>query len=128
MKQIFRTHTFSRWMRRAGLTDNALCQAVDEMVRGLIDADLGCGVVKKRIALSGQGKRSGARTIVATKKEGRWVFLFGFNKNERSNIDPGDLKALQELAREYLEFDARQIRQAVEKGVLTEIHYDSHKT
>jgi len=115
-------------MRRAGLTDNALCQAVDEMVRGLIDADLGGGVVKKRIALSGQGKGSGARTIVATKKEGRWVFLFGFNKNERSNIDPGDLKALQVLAREYLEFDACQIRQAVEKGVLTEIHYDSHET
>jgi DNA-binding transcriptional regulator YiaG len=37
------------------------------MAGGLIDADLGGHVVKKRVALPGQGKRGGARTIVATK-------------------------------------------------------------
>jgi hypothetical protein len=41
MRRVFRTRTFSRWMRKANLTDNALCDAVSEMVQGLIDADLG---------------------------------------------------------------------------------------
>ena len=55
-------------MRKTELTDAALCVAVEEMVDGLIDADLGGGVVKKRIGLSGRGKRGGVRTLVATRK------------------------------------------------------------
>ncbi len=77
---IFRTRTFTRWMGKAGLTDDDLCQAVTEMVAGLIDADLGGHVVKKRVALAGRGKRGGARTIVATNLADRWFFLFGFGK------------------------------------------------
>jgi len=127
MIRVFRNRGFSRWMHKVGLTDSALCQAVDEMARGLIDADLGGGIVKKRVALPGQGKRGGARTIVATKKEDRWVFIFGFAKNERSTIEADELKALQELAKEYLKLDARQIGQAIENGVLMEIHYGSGK-
>jgi len=127
MKQVFKTRTFIRWIRKVGITDNVLSKAVDEMARGLIDADLGGGIVKKRLAIPGQGKRGGVRTIVATKKEDRWVFLFGYTKNERTTIEAGELKALQELAKEYLEFDACQIRRAVEKGVLTEIDYGGHE-
>lgn len=65
-------------MRKAGLTDDALRDAVTETVLGLIDADLGGHVVKKRLALPGQGKRGGARTIVATRLADRWFFLYGF--------------------------------------------------
>jgi hypothetical protein len=62
MKRVFKTRHFSRWMRKTELTDSVLCAAVTEMVQGLIDADLGGGVVKKRIALAGRGKSGGART------------------------------------------------------------------
>lgn len=60
MNRMFRTRTFTRWMRKAGLTDEALCNAVAEMAQGLVNADLGGHVVKKRVALAGQGKRGGA--------------------------------------------------------------------
>ena len=69
MKRVFRTRHFSRWMRKTELTDDALCAAVVEMSQGLIDADLGGGVVKKRVGLAGRGKWGGARTLVATNKE-----------------------------------------------------------
>ena len=62
MKRVFKTRHFSRWMRKTELTDSALCEAVAEMSQGLIDADLGGGVVKKRVGLAGRGKRGGART------------------------------------------------------------------
>lgn len=68
MKRVFKTRHFSRWMPKTELTDAALCEAVAEMAQGLIDADLGGGVVKKRVGLAGRGKRGGARTLVATNK------------------------------------------------------------
>ena len=128
MTRVFRTRTFTRWMQKSGLTDDALSQAVAEIVRGLVDADLGGGLVKKRVALPGQGKRSGARTIVATRMADRWFFLIGFAKNERANIGTDELKALQELAKEYLAMDDRKLEQAVTTGKFTEIAYGNHET
>jgi hypothetical protein len=92
------------------------------MVNGLIDADLGGYVVKKRLALHGRGKSSGARTIVATNFGERWFFLFGFEKNERSNIDRDELKSLQQLALTLLSFDASQLETAVIAGQLVELN------
>ncbi len=80
MMRVFKTRHFDRWIRKTELTDAALCKAVEEMADGLIDADLGGGVVKKRVGLAGRGKRGGARTLVATNKGNRWFFVFGFEK------------------------------------------------
>ena len=77
--RVFKTRAFCRLMKRSALTDSALWTAVLEMSQGLVDADLGGHVVKQRIAVAGQGKRGGARTIVATKLAERWFFLYGFN-------------------------------------------------
>ncbi len=112
-------------MSKTGLTDDALYQAVTEMAQGLIDADLGGCVVKKRVALPGQGKRGGARTIVATRMSDHWFFIFGFRKNERSTIDKDELRALQEVARDLLGFDERQLQSALDAGEITEVLYDN---
>ena len=125
MRRVFRVRTFSRWMRKAGLTDDALCQAVSEMAQGLVDADLGGHVVKKRVALPGQGKRSGARTIVATKMADRWFFLYGFGKNERANIRKDELKVFQEIAKDLLGFDDRQLKAALAAGDIEEVRNDN---
>ena len=118
---------FSRWMRKSGLTDEALCHAVIEMAQGLIDADLGGHLVKKRVSLPGQGKRGGARTIVATKMSDRWFFLFGFSKNERANIDKDELKLLQEVASDLLSFNDQQLTTAMSNGQITEVCDDYDK-
>ena len=81
MTRVFKTRHFQRWMRKTELTDAVLCKAVQEMAAGLIDADLGGSVVKKRVGLAGRGKRGGVRTLVATNKGNRWFFVFGFEKN-----------------------------------------------
>ncbi len=65
-----------------------MCKAVSEMERGLVDADLGGGVVKKRVALPGRGKRGGARTLVATNRGDRWFFVYGFEKSVRTTSQP----------------------------------------
>jgi hypothetical protein len=53
MLRIFKTRHFARWMRKTELTDAALSQAIREMTQGLIDADLGSGLYKKRVGLAG---------------------------------------------------------------------------
>ena len=120
--QVFATKTFSRWMRKNKVTQEDLLDAAQEMVNGLIDADLGGYVVKKRLALHGRGKSSGARTIVATKFGERWFFLFGFEKNERSNIDSDELKSLQQLALTLLSFEPSQLETAAIAGQLVELN------
>jgi hypothetical protein len=121
MRRTFKTRSFSRWMRKTELTDRALCLAVEEMSQGLIDADLGGGIIKKRIALGGRGKSGGARTLVATNKGNRWFFVFGFEKNERANISDEELEALQSVAKALLARIATELDEAVADGALQEI-------
>ena len=121
MKRVFKTRYSNRWIRKTDLTDSALCQAVAEMSHGLIDADLGNGVVKKRIGLAGRGKRGGARILVATNKGSRWFFVFGFEKNDRANIAEDELEALKDVATQLLARTGQQLNEAVEDGSLQEI-------
>jgi hypothetical protein len=125
--RVFKTRTFCRSMKRSGMTDEALWAAVLEMARGLIDADLGGHVVKKRVAPPGQGKRGGARTIVATKLGEHWFFLYGFRKNERSNIDTVELRALQEVAKDLLGLDDHQLDIALQAGEIVEVRDGDEK-
>jgi hypothetical protein len=125
--RVFKTRTFCRSMKRSGMTDEALWAAVLEMARGLIDAELGGHIVKKRVALPGQGKRGGARTIVATKLGEHWFFLYGFRKNERSNIDTDELRALQEVAKDLLGLDDRQLDIALQAGEIVEVRDGDEK-
>jgi len=121
MKRVFKTRHFSRWMRKTELTDSSLCGAVTEMSQGLVDADLGGGVVKKRVGLAGRGKRGGARTLVATNKGNRWFFVFGFEKNDRANISVQELEALQDIAQDLLARTGAQLDLAVQESALEEI-------
>jgi len=124
MRRIFKTRYFARWTRKTGITDKALCAAVSEMESGLIDANLGGGVVKKRVALPGRGKSGSARTLVATNKDNRWFFVFGFEKNERANISKKELEALQNIATDLLKLNSNQLDAHVDNEALQEICHD----
>ena len=112
-----------RAMKKTGVSDLALVEAVGELARGLHDGDLGGGVFKKRIALPGNGKRGSLRTILATKAGARWFYLFGFKKSDRSNINEQELDALKALAEDLFTLDAQGLRIAVQDGALTEIEH-----
>ena len=114
-------------MRKTELTNPALCKAVAEMAEGLIDADLGGDVLKKRVALPGRGKSGGVRTLVATRRGTRWFFVFGFEKSDRANISDVELEGLQVLASDLLSRTGRQLDEAVEEGALMEICHDYKK-
>ncbi len=121
MKRIFCTAQFSRWLSSSAIDEADLLCAVEEMEFGLVDANLGGNLYKKRIAIPGQGKRSGARVVLATRYEERWFFLYGFNKNERSNISKKELKALQELGQDLLNLSKTRLSLALQSKKIKEV-------
>ena len=116
-----KTRHFHRWAKKAGLSDKALFSAVSEMIKGLVGTDLGGGVFKKRIVLPEQGKSGSTRTLLATNRNDRWIFVFGFEKNERANISAKELEALKMLAAELLALSSVQINEALDSGDLLEV-------
>ncbi|MFM2431582.1 MAG: hypothetical protein RLZZ511_2795 [Cyanobacteriota bacterium] len=119
---IYKTRWFDRWARKQGLEDQSLCAAVDEMKAGLYEADLGGGLLKKRIARAGQGKRGGFRTLIATNHNDRWIFVFGFPKNQRSNIDQNEEEALKKLSSELLSLSPQNLKKAKLSNELIEVN------
>ena len=121
----YKTRWFDRWARKQGLTTSSLCAAVKEMTAGMYEADIGGGLLKKRIARPGQGKSGGFRTLVATNKGNRWVFVFGFGKSERSNIDKDEEEALKKLASHLLSLTTQALGKAQRDGELMELDCDA---
>ena len=122
---IYKTRNFTRWARKTGLNDSLLETAVLEIRSGLLEADLGGGIVKKRIALTGRGKRGSTRTLLATNRDNKWFFVFGFEKNELENISEKELATLKMLAKDLLGMTAAQIEVAVGEGILVEVENEA---
>jgi hypothetical protein len=119
--KVYKTRWFKRWAQKQGLDDLSLCAAVREMVAGLYDADLGGGLVKKRIARPGKGKSGGFRTLIATNKGDRWIFVYGFPKSERGNIDQDEAEALKKLAEQLLSLTLEAVETAKDNDELMEV-------
>ncbi len=119
--KIYKTRVFHRWADDEGLADTSICAAVKEMKDGLFDADLGGGLFKKRIAKQGKGKSGGFRTLLATNRGEKWFFIFGFPKNERSNIDKDEKEALKKLANQLLLYNNELLNKAIKAKELIEV-------
>ncbi len=115
---------FARLARKAGLDDEVLRQAVEAAERGLVDADLGGGVIKQRVARQGGGKSGGFRTIVLLRHGERAFFVHGFAKSDLGNIRADELAAFRMLASHLLAYDDAALAAAVEAGALMEIMSD----
>lgn len=119
--RVFKTKPFVRFATAEGLDDHALCEAVDRANKGLIDADLGGGVIKQRLAREGRGKSGGYRSIVLFRQSATAFFVYGFAKNERDNIKRDELAAFRKLAKTMLAFDEAALAAALKNGTITEI-------
>jgi hypothetical protein len=119
--RTFKTKWLTRFARREGIADKSLREAIERAERGLIDADLGGGLIKQRVARQGQGRSGGYRTMIAYRAKERAVFLFGFAKSERENISADELLILRKVAGNWLAADAARIRDEIEAGNIQEI-------
>jgi len=119
--EVYKTRWTTRFVRRERISDKSLVEAVQRAERGLIDADLGSGLIKQRVARVGQGRSGGYRMLLAYRAGERAVFIYGFAKNERDNADPDQLSTAREQTTYRLSADERQIEQALAGGGIQEI-------
>ena len=122
--RVFKNKPFARFARKARLDDEVLRRAIEAAERGLIDADLGGGVIKQRIARQGGGKSGGYRTIVLFRLGERAFFVHGFAKSDLGNIHADELAAFRLLASHLLAYDDAALAAAIEAGALMEITTD----
>ncbi|MDO9296973.1 type II toxin-antitoxin system RelE/ParE family toxin [Bradyrhizobium sp.] len=121
--QVYKLRAFARFQRREGITDRMLGKAIGNAERGLVDADLGGGLIKQRTARPGQGKSGGYRTIIAYRRGDRAVFLFGFAKSERTNLDDDELSCLRQIGRSYLSLGDDGLEMAITADEVMEVSY-----
>jgi hypothetical protein len=119
--RVLLTKSFGRFARKERIGEDRLCDAVERAERGLIDADLGGDVIKQRIGRKGHGRSGGYRVLIVYRPSVRAVFLYGFAKNERDNIDDDELVRLRRAAAEMLGWSNQHIDELVAVGEWTEI-------
>jgi hypothetical protein len=122
--RVFKNKPFARFARKNEIAEAELCAAIQDANRGLIDADLGGGVIKQRIARKGAGKSGGFRTIIVFRSGALAIFVHGFAKSEVENIRPDELLALKKLASEILAYGGNGIEKAITSGTLMEVNCD----
>ena len=119
--RIFKYRTFEKWAKKQGMSNTDLKKAVTEIQKGLVDANLGGDVYKKRVGIHGKGKRSSHRTIILMKIQDKAIFAHGFAKGEKGNITKNELESFKVMAKAFLNLDDKQIKILIDKQNLIEV-------
>ena len=119
--RAFKTKPFARFASRERIADEARCDAVQRAGRGQVDADLGGGVIKQRIARPGQGRSGGFRALVLFRRSERSFFVYGFAKSDRENLRRGELEALRNLADEMFALGESDLEAMLASGTISEV-------
>lgn len=122
--RVFKSKWFARFARKERITDAKLCEAVKNAEQGAVDANLGGGVIKQRIARPNASKAGGYRSIILFRRGERYFFVYGFAKNALDNIDESDERDFKELANILLSATDTALDRLVEDGHYVEIPYD----
>ncbi|MCP3887745.1 MAG: type II toxin-antitoxin system RelE/ParE family toxin [Desulfobulbaceae bacterium] len=112
------TKWFIKWASKANLSNQNLLESIDDLEKGLSIADLGGNIFKLRVKRPGKGKSAGFRTIVIYKKKDKAIFLYGFGKNEKSNISKTELQYFKKMGNDLLVLNSKQLTGSIEKQIL----------
>jgi hypothetical protein len=122
--RVFTNAWFGRFARREKIKDAALRDAITRAEKGVIDADLGGGVLKQRLARPGQGKSGGYRSIILFRKGERAFFVYGFAKSDRETLDPDETAAFKKSAKAFFALSDKQLDALLKEAALTEVTYE----
>lgn len=125
--RVFKTKDFARFTRKEKIDDAALCAAIVRAERGLIDADFGGHLIKQRVPRKGRGRSGGYRTIIAYRHADRAMFLHGFAKSSRDNVDDEELENLKGLAAVVLKLSDDGIALAMRRKELLEVRCEAEE-
>ncbi len=115
------TKKFTKWVKKQNIPEGELFKAIDEIIEGSYEANLGSSLIKKRIKFQGQGKSGSGRSILCFKSNDRAIYIHGFSKNSQSNISAKELIILKEFAKVILTLSPEALDIAVKNGDFIEV-------
>ncbi len=118
------TKWFRKWAENANLNNETLLKAINNLEAGLSSSGLGKHLYKVRIKREHSGKSSGFRTIIVYKENERAIFLYGFGKNEKENIDKVELQYFKKLGNDLLRLTANQLKKYVVQEILFDLEVE----
>jgi len=118
------TKWFKKWAKKSSLNNKNMLKAIENLEAGLSSADLGGHLYKVRVKRVHSGKSSGFRTIVVYKENDRAIFLYGFGKNEKENIDKTELQYFKTLGKDLLSLSTNQLKESVEQKILFDLEVE----
>lgn len=118
------TKWFRKWAKNANLNNGTLLKAINNLEVGLSSSGLGNHLYKVRIKREHSGKSSGFRTIIVYKENDRAIFLYGFGKNEKENIDKVELQYFKKLGNDLLRLTANQLKKYVVQDILFDLEVE----
>ncbi len=121
--RVFKNTWFSRFCRKERIPDADLQEAVWRANHGQIDADLGGGVIKQRIARAGRGKSKGYRTILLLRQDEKAFFVYGFSKGEQANISKDEEAQFKRMAKEVLALNDPQLEILLQRKQFEEVNH-----
>lgn len=123
--RVFKNAWFERFARKEKISAEALWDAVERAEQGQIDADLGGGVIKQRIARPGGGKSKGYRSIVLYRKDDKAFFVFGYPKSEQDNIREDEEAQFKKMAKQVLALTDEQLQLLIDNSQFEEVVKDA---
>ena len=118
------TKWFKKWAKKSNLNSKNMLKAIENLEAGLSTADLGGHLYKVRVKRAHSGKSSGFRTIIVYKKDDRAIFLYGFGKNEKENIDKTELHYFKTLGKDLLSLNSDQLKKSVQQKILFDLEVE----
>ena len=118
---------FGRFARKQKISADALFDAVERAENGQIDADLGGGVIKQRIARQGESTSKGYRSIILFRGGDKSFFVYGFSKSELGNIRDDEEVLFKKMAKHILSLTDTQLSELIANGQFEEVSGNDQK-
>ena len=115
------TKWFKKWSKKVKLANDDLLGAISDLEDGLSTTDLGSHLFKVRVKREHSGKSSGFRTIIVYQENEKAIFLYGFGKNEKENIDKSELQYFKKLGDDLLALNSEQLEESIRQKILFDL-------
>ncbi len=115
------TKWFKKWSKKVKLTNDDLLGAISDLEDGLSTTDLGNHLFKVRVKRENSGKSSGFRTIIVYQENKKAIFLYGFGKNEKEDIEKPELQYFKKLGSDLLALNSEQLEESIGQKILFDL-------
>jgi hypothetical protein len=120
-----KTKWFNKWANKNSISDKVLIATIDNISNDLHVVNLGGGLYKVRTPRIGAGKSGGYRTYVVHKKMDKAIFVFGFSKTDKDNLDKVELKYFKKLAKDLLQISVKEYLRLEKLGSFIRLKEDT---